>query len=51
VKKWKALASLKAMFSRYDPAKLQRGYNTVDGEKMLFIANPSLGLPAYRGRF
>jgi hypothetical protein len=32
------------MFSRYDPAKFQHGYNTVDDEKMFFIANPGLGL-------
>jgi hypothetical protein len=46
-----AYGDLKAMFSRYDPAKLQHGYNTVDGEEMFFIANPGLGLWAYRGRF
>jgi hypothetical protein len=40
-----------AMFSRYDPVKLQHGYNTVDDAKMFFIANPGLGLWAYRGRF
>ena len=29
---------------RYDPAKLQYGYNTVDGEEIYFIPNPALGL-------
>ncbi len=42
---------LKAMLSRYDPAKLRHGYNTVEGEEIFFIANPGLGLWAYRGRF
>jgi hypothetical protein len=42
---------LKAMLSRYDPAKLRNGYNTVEGEEIFFIANPGLGLWAYRGRF
>jgi len=36
---------------RYHPNKLQHGYNTVDGEEVFFIANPGLGLWAYRGRF
>jgi hypothetical protein len=46
-----AYGDLKAMFSRYDPAKLQHGCNTVDDEEMFFIANPGLSLRAYRGRF
>jgi nickel-dependent lactate racemase len=46
-----AYADLNAMLSRYDPAKLRHGYNTVDGEEIFFIANPGLGLWAYRGRF
>jgi nickel-dependent lactate racemase len=36
---------------RYDPAKLQHGFNRVEGEEIFFIANPGLGLWAYRGRF
>ncbi len=36
---------------RYDPAKLQHGFNMVEGEEIFFIANPGLGLWAYRGRF
>jgi hypothetical protein len=46
-----AYGDRKAMFSHYDPAKLQHGYNTVDDKKMFFIANPGLGLWVYRGRF
>ena len=36
---------------QYDPAQLQPGYNTVAGEEVYFIPNPSLGLWASRGRF
>jgi nickel-dependent lactate racemase len=36
---------------RYDPAKLQDGWNVVDGEEIFFVSNPGLGLWAYRGRF
>ncbi len=32
------------MSRRYDPAKLQYGHNTVDGEEIYFIPNPALGL-------
>jgi hypothetical protein len=42
---------LKAMLPRYDPAKLQYGYNDVQGEEIFFIANPGLGLWAHRDRF
>ncbi len=42
---------LASMLTRYNPEKLQYGYNTVDGEEVFFIANPGLGLWAYRGRF
>ena len=41
---------LKAMARRYDPQKLHHGYNRIDGEEVFFIANPGLGLWAYRGR-
>ncbi len=45
-------ADLKTMASRYDPAKLKDGPNTLpDGEKIFYISNPALGLWAYRGRF
>jgi len=38
------------MLSRYDPAKLSQGSNSVDGEDVFFIANPGLGLWAHRSR-
>jgi nickel-dependent lactate racemase len=42
---------LATMMARYNPEKLQNGYNMIDGEEVFFIANPGLGLWAYRGRF
>jgi len=42
---------LNKMQRRYDPAKLRQGFNTVDGEEVFYIANPGLGLWAYRDRF
>jgi nickel-dependent lactate racemase len=36
---------------RYDPAKLQHGWNCVAGEEVYFIENPGLGLWASRDRF
>jgi nickel-dependent lactate racemase len=42
---------LSTMLTRYNPEKLQHGYYTIGGEKVFFIANPGLGLWAYRGRF
>src|SRR5271156_2751884 len=42
---------LASMQARYNPEKLQYGYNTIDGEEVFFISNPGLGLWAYRGRF
>src|SRR5271154_4962150 len=42
---------LATMMARYNPEKLQHGYNMIDGEEVFFIANPGLGLWAYRGRF
>ncbi|GGG93545.1 lactate racemase domain-containing protein [Silvibacterium dinghuense] len=44
-------SDLATMTKRYDPEKLQDGYNLVDGEKIFYISNPGLGLWAYRGRF
>jgi nickel-dependent lactate racemase len=41
---------LSAMLSRYDPAKLSQGSNSVDGEDVFFIANPGLGLWAHQSR-
>jgi nickel-dependent lactate racemase len=46
-----AYGNLKTMLARYDPARLLPGKNMVDGEEIFFIANPALGLWAYRGRF
>jgi hypothetical protein len=43
-------SDLGAMMRRYDPAKLEQGYNTVDGEQIFFIGNPGLGLWAHRSR-
>ena len=42
---------LKEMLKRYDPGKLQHGFNRNDGEKIFFVANPALGLWAHRSRF
>jgi nickel-dependent lactate racemase len=44
-------APLDRMMKRYDPSKLQDGYNTVDGEEIFFISNPALGLWASRKGF
>jgi len=41
---------LATLSQRYDRSKLQHGYNTVDGEEIFFIANPGLGLWAWRGK-
>jgi len=41
---------LKAMVRRYDPQELHHGYNRIDGEEVFFIANPGLGLWAYRAK-
>ncbi len=43
-------SDLGAMMRRYDPTKLQQGYNFVDGEEIFFIGNPGLGLWAHRSR-
>ena len=37
--------------AKYDPNKLQYGYNNVDGEEIYFIPNPALGLWIDRERF
>ena len=36
---------------RYNPEKLDEGYNIVDGEEIFFIGNPALGLWAHPARF
>src|SRR6202789_2291272 len=43
-------ADLNTMLERYNPEKLEQGYNTVDGETIFFIGNPGLGLWAHRSR-
>ena len=38
-------ADLEETLKRYDPAKLQNGFNTMpDGEEIYFISTPSAGL-------
>ena len=44
-------ASYEEMVKKYDPAKLNYGYNTVDGEEIYFIPNPALGLWINREKF
>lgn len=36
---------------KYDPKKLEYGYNTVDGEEIFFIPNPALGLWINKEKF
>jgi nickel-dependent lactate racemase len=43
-------AELDVMMRRYDPAKLEQGYSSIDGEQVFFIGNPGLGLWAHRSR-
>jgi len=38
------------MLQRYDPARLDDGWNVVDGERIFFVSNPALGLWAARSR-
>ena len=44
-------ADLQQTQAKYDPRRLQDGWNTVDGEQIFYISNPGLGLWAYRERF
>ena len=37
--------------AKYDPLKLNDGWNVVDGEEIFYVSNPGLGLWAYEGRF
>ena len=41
---------LNHMLARYNPAKLEHGFNKVEGEKIFFVAHPGLGLWAHRSR-
>ena len=44
-------ASFDEMAAKYDPAKLQYGYNSLDGEEIYYIPNPALGLWINREKF
>ena len=44
-------ASYQELVKKYDPEKLNYGYNTVDGEEIYFIPNPALGLWINREKF
>jgi nickel-dependent lactate racemase len=44
-------ADLASTLTRYNPANLQDGFNTVNGEEIFFISHPALGLWASRDRF
>ncbi len=45
-------ADLNAMLERYDPSRLQDGYNVMpDGEEIFYVSNPAIGLWSYRERF
>jgi nickel-dependent lactate racemase len=44
-------ADLASTLQRYNPANLQDGFNTVNGEEIFFISHPALGLWASRDRF
>jgi nickel-dependent lactate racemase len=44
-------ADLDVMMKRFDPNRLNEGWNMVDGEEIYFISNPALGLWAFRDRF
>jgi Uncharacterized conserved protein len=46
-----AYGDLESMTKKYDPRKLQYGFNQGDGEDIFFVPNPGLGLWAYRERF
>lgn len=41
---------LKTLLTRYDPKRFCHGYNQIDREEVFFIANPGLGLWAYRDK-
>lgn len=45
-------ADIDEVTTKYDPAKLRDGYNTMpDGEEIFYISNPALGLWAFKERF
>jgi nickel-dependent lactate racemase len=41
---------IKEMTARYNPEALKQGWNTVNGEEIFFIGNPSIGLWAHSSR-
>jgi nickel-dependent lactate racemase len=43
-------ADLETMLARYGQQRLRHGHNQVAGEEVFFIANPGLGLWAWRGK-
>lgn len=43
--------NLSEYMKKYNPDSLKDGWNTVDGEEILYISNPGLGLWAYKERF
>ena len=43
-------ADLPTMMQRFDPDRLQDGWNEVDGKRIYFVRNPALGLWASRSR-
>jgi nickel-dependent lactate racemase len=45
-------ADINFMLDRYNPEKLENGYNAMpDGEEIFYISNPALGLWAFKERF
>jgi len=44
-------ADLNSMLKKYNPEKLNEGFNRIDDEEIFFISNPALGLWASRDRF
>ena len=46
-----AYADIDEMMSKYNPEKMQDGFNVVDGEEIYYISNPGLGLWAWKDKF
>jgi nickel-dependent lactate racemase len=44
-------ADLNQMMQRYNPDKLQNGFNNVNGEEIFYISNPGMGLWSWKERF
>ncbi|MFC1763672.1 lactate racemase domain-containing protein [Planctomycetota bacterium] len=40
-----------SLLNRYNPERLQDGFNTVEGEDVYYISNPGLGLWAWKDKF